>query len=221
MPIKTSQNDNPNITLVGGAAFERNDLITAISHAPYVVAADSGADRALAAGVVPRKVIGDMDSRTAALPSGVDVFLVEEQDSTDFEKCLRLTDAPLTIGCGFLGGRLDHSLAALHALISGAGRRVILIGEEDIVFASPLNWEIQLDIGTRISFFPIHPCKAKRSSGLRWPIDGLEFEAGHMIGTSNMAERSTVRADFENRGCVTILPKSWLAAAVISLTASE
>lgn len=218
MPIKTSPTHpaNANITLVGGAAFEVADLHAAIDHAPHIIAADSGADRAMAAGVIPRTVIGDMDSRTMLLPDSVEILAIEEQDSTDFEKCLRLADAPLTIAVGFLGGRLDHSLAAFHALLAHAERRIILIGETDIAFAAPLEWRATLEIGTRISFFPLHPCSALTSSGLRWPIDGLDLAVGSRIGTSNITNASDVSATFGTAGCVTILPKHSLNRVVAS-----
>lgn len=206
------------VTLTGGATIARDDLETARALAPVVVAADGGADRCLALGVTPDLVIGDMDSLDAALPSDVRVMRVAEQDSTDFEKCLRHTEAPFYIGVGFLGGRLDHTLAALHGILGHAGAPVVLIGEEDVAFASPRAWQIDLPPETRLSLFPLRPCRAIASTGLRWPLDGMALEAGTAIGTSNETTGGRVLVSFEGPGCVTMLPKPFLAAVVDSLT---
>ena len=63
-------------------------------------------------------VIGDMDSVTNLdqLPVSVRQIRLSGQDDTDFEKCIRLINAPLIVGLGFMDGRLDHSLAALDAI---------------------------------------------------------------------------------------------------------
>ena len=50
------------VTLVGGGAIDPGDLDLALSRAPALVAADSGAAPVLAAGHVPDAVFGDFDS---------------------------------------------------------------------------------------------------------------------------------------------------------------
>lgn len=207
------------VTLVGGAAVARCDFGAAHALAPGIVAADGGADRCAEIGVVPDLIVGDMDSMRGPIPGTIPVLRVEEQETTDFEKCLIHTDAPLCIGVGFLGGQLGHSLAALHALLVHAARPVVLIGEEDIAFASPADWSMEIAAGTRVSFFPLRSVNAIASRGLRWPVDGLRFEAGAGIGTSNEATGARVSASFDRPGCITMLPKTLLAPVVESLGA--
>ena len=94
--------------------------------------------RRTAAGTMPlpagrafRAVIGDMDSLRGSgrlRAAGVAIFEVGEQDTTDLEKCLYSVEAPLYIGLGFLGGRIDHHLAAMNALVKYPGKPVVLIG---------------------------------------------------------------------------------------------
>lgn len=205
------------VTLVGGGPFAPADLNAARDIGQIVIAADSGADQALALGVTPELVLGDMDSMVGPLPDHVEIRQITEQDSTDFEKCLLTVDAPLYIGVGFLDGRLDHTLAAMHTLIANVGRRVILIGAEDIVFAAPRAWQANIDPGTRLSLFPLAPCRGVASTGLRWPIDGLAFAAGTRIGTSNEVTNSPVSLAFDAPGMVVILPKTCLSEIVASL----
>ena len=78
-----------------------------------------------------RAVIGDLDSLRdiAALErAGVPVHRLEEQETTDLEKCLYSVEAPLFVGLGFLGGRIDHHLAAMNALVKFARVPVVLVG---------------------------------------------------------------------------------------------
>ena len=79
-----------------------------------------GRARALAAGIVPQAVIGDLDSISeagrAAIPPGR-LHRVAEQETTDFEKALRHIAAPFVLGVGFAGTRIDHLLAALTTLV--------------------------------------------------------------------------------------------------------
>jgi thiamine pyrophosphokinase len=110
-----------NVTLIGGGAVDSAQLARALDLAPVLVAADGGADSALAAGHVPRAVIGDMDSLSAAARDTIPaarIHPVPEQDSTDFEKALSRIRAPLVLGLGFMGPRLDHMLAVYHGLLA-------------------------------------------------------------------------------------------------------
>ena len=50
------------VTLIGGGEVGPQALAAALALAPVVAAADSGADAALAHGLLPRAVIGDLDS---------------------------------------------------------------------------------------------------------------------------------------------------------------
>ena len=159
-----------------------------------------------------------MDSIRGPIGESVKALPIEEQDSTDLEKALRVIDAPLYLGIGFLGGRLDHTLAAMHALVSAPERAAILLGSDDVVFASPLLWRAQLPVGTRISFFPIGSALATGSRGLRWPIKGLAMEGGSQIGVSNETSEPDIEACFAGHGGVTILPRECFPQAVASLT---
>lgn len=207
------------VTLAGGGPFGGDDLRAALALAPHPVAADGGADRLMALGIVPEAVIGDMDSLRGGVPEGARTVAVAEQDTTDFGKCLAHVDAPFLIGVGFLGGRVDHTLAALSVLLSHADKRVVLLGEEDVAFVAPADWTITLEPGARVSFFPLVPCRGVASEGLRWPIKGLEMIAGGQIGTSNEAVAARVSAAFDRAGTVTILPKRYLEAVLASLGA--
>ena len=213
--------DRPVLLLGGGpAAPEAVAALAPLCGA--VVAADGGANRLRAAGAAPDAIIGDLDSLEdragwEAAP-GTDVIHVADQDTTDLEKCLRLVEAPLILGAGFLGGRFDHSLAAMHALMRHPERRLVLVGEEDLAFLAPLRWRARVAAGARVSVFPMGRVTALGSRGLVWPLAGLEMEAGAVIGTSNRAADPEVAIDFDRRAAVIMLERRFLESAVAGLS---
>jgi thiamine pyrophosphokinase len=196
-------------------------LALAQARAPHLIAADGGANRLRCWGLQADAVIGDMDS-VADLnfwetTPGVEVLALREQETTDLEKCLYATDAPFYLGVGFMGRRFDHTLAALHALLRFPDKRAALIGEEDVVFLAPPRWRARLAPGARVSFFPLRPVAGLASSGLEWPLDGLDFAAGARIGTSNRAVADIVSADFDGIGMAAMVERRFLDAALESL----
>ena len=164
-------------------------LDMALNLAPVSVAADGGADSLLAHGSDPVAVIGDMDSISKNLIGRIskDRFhAVEEQDSTDFEKCLQRISAPMVVGVGFLGARLDHQMATQTNLVRYAHIKCLLLGELDAVFVVPPDFSIDLPKNTRISLFPMGEVMIQ-SRGLQWSTNGLEFAPDAQIGTSNVS----------------------------------
>lgn len=206
------------ITIIGGGAVTQADLRDALHHAPLLVAADGGADRALALGRVPDWVIGDLDSLSQAGRARIapeSLVHEAEQDSTDFVKCLRRVDTPLVMAVGFTGLRLDHTLAALTAIAATDAPRVVMLAADDVIFACPAQLTLPLAAGTRVSLYPMGPARG-RSDGLEWPIDGIDFAPGGRVGTSNRAT-GLVRLHIEGPMLV-LLPREALPAALAALT---
>lgn len=207
------------VTLVGGAPTGRRDLALALRIAPCLVAADGGADRALAAGLMPRAVIGDFDSISpaarAAIP-GNRLHPIAEQETTDFDKALRSVAAPFVLALGFAGARIDHGLAVFNALVRHPDRRCLVLGAQDVVFLCPPEITLRLRPGDRLSLFPMGPVTG-RSSGLRWPVEGLRFAPDGRIGTSNSVSDPVVRLSFDAGPMLVILPRARLRAALAGL----
>lgn len=214
--VQTSQN----VTLVGAGQASKADLNTALALAPYLIAADGGAEMVLNYGNTPKKVIGDFDSIDknvlVKIPPG-DRHHITEQDSTDFEKCLAGIVSPLILGVGFLGGRLDHQLAALNALVRHEGSPCILIGGPDLIFHLRGDISLPLEIGTRVSLFPMAAVRCQ-SKGLEWPVDELNLAPGGAISTSNRASSdSGVWLRAAGPGLLVVLPKACLAQVIQAL----
>lgn len=206
------------VTLVGGGEMAGRDLAEAMELAPVLVAADSGADAALAQGYSPAAVIGDLDSISDDARRRVPTHRLHricEQDTTDFDKALRSISAPLVLAVGFLGARIDHQLAAFNTLVRRPERPCLLIDPGHVVFLAPPHIRIGLDPGDVVSLFPMRGVTG-RSTGLAWPIDGLDLEPHGRIGTSNRA-LGPVTIDAECAGLLVILPRRALPAAVAAL----
>ena len=199
------------VTLAGGGPMTGETLAAALARAPRLVAADGGYDRALALGHRPEAVVGDLDSIS---PAGRARAIHDpDQETTDFQKAMARIEARFVIGVGFLGGRMDHALAALSAL-SGP---TILLGEDDLAFRAPERLAMDLPEGLRFSLFPLGPAGGE-SEGLEWPIDGMRFAPDGRIGTSN---RVTGPVRLRLHGpMIVLLPPEGLDAALAALSSS-
>lgn len=206
------------VTLVGGGELTPTSLNTIMAIAPSLVAADGGANVLLALGLMPDALIGDLDS---VLPHVRDqiraerILLVSEQETTDFEKCLIRITAPLILALGFTGARVDHALAVWNVLVRYPGRRCIVVSDTDVACVLPREISLTLAPGTRVSLFPMGAVGV-RSTGLRWPTDGIAFAPDGAIGTSNVATGDvTLAADGPKM--ILILPRDCLPLLIAAL----
>ncbi len=207
------------VTLLGGGELRPETVSELLTLAPNLVACDGAAARALALGQVPRRVIGDLDSLDPATRAALDpatVFEIAEQDSTDFEKALRTTEAPLILGAGFMGRRLDHELACYNAMVRHPEKRCILVGESDICFHAGGRLRLALPLGTRVSLFPMAAVEVS-ATGLEWPLDRRRLAPWGQVGTSNRAVAAQIDIDPSGPGLLVILPRAALGAAMAAL----
>jgi len=206
-------------TLVGAGPFDRAMIELAHSLAPALIAADSAADRLSEMRFNPRAVIGDMDSISEPdrWRTGPAKFVhLAEQDTTDFEKCLYATEAPFYIAVGFVGGRVDHTLANVETMLRYPDKNIVLLGEHDVSALVPPDQTLRLKVkpGLRVSIFPLLPVIATRSRGLAWPIDGLAMAPGRQIGTSNEATQPKIEVAFDGPGALVMLEREALGSLV-------
>ncbi len=206
------------VTLLGASKVRRHDLEESLRLAPCLVAADGGAATALAQNCTPEAVIGDFDSLPEAVRGALPqskLHPISEQETTDFEKCLSAISAPLILALGFTGRRLDHELAVYNGLAKYPAQRCIVLGSQDIVFLVPSRLAIDLPEGSRFSLFPLSAVTG-RSTGLAWPIDGLDFAPAGRIGTSNRVV-GPVTLEMDGTGMLAILPRMALGEAMRAL----
>lgn len=181
--------DDP-IVIVGGGTVDAQLLLDLHASGARLVGADNGADVIVAAGLKPDVIVGDFDSLAEPLSWLGKTHLIQlpEQETTDFEKALYSTRAPVTVAMGMTGGRFDHTLAALHAITRHAHKRcIILVDEQDIALALTGPFAFSVEPGERVSVHPLAPVSFRHSEGLEYPLDAVRLAPGVRTGTSNRA----------------------------------
>jgi len=210
------------VVLVGASPVPVGEALSVLPSQWPLLAADGGANALLALGRRPDMVIGDMDS-AHRLPGDLPRVTLDGQDDTDFQKCLARIETPLLVGLGFLDGRLDHTLAAIHALMRlDHDRPVMLVGTHDVVLRVRGDIAFAADIGQRVSVWPLGNQAFAASTGLRWPLHGLQMAPGGIIGTSNEAVNPhvTIRPE-PGDGYAVIVPRASFAGLLAAVLSPE
>lgn len=204
------------LVIVGGGTVDVPLLQRLAEAGAHLVGADGGGDAIHGAGLVPEAIIGDIDSLGDPAGWGPRTRLIRiaEQETTDFEKVLYSTSAPVTIALGVTGKRFDHTLAALDAVARYApSRRIILVDECDIALPLAGRFDFSVEPGARVSVHPLTPTRFARSQGLRYPLDGLLLAPGVRTGTSNEATGTRIAIapqDGDAGVWLLILERRWL-----------
>ena len=179
------------------------ELVGAVGDRPRLIAADGGAARVLACGLLPDVVVGDFDSLDAPERSRLEAAGVAlrvaatDKDESDMELCLleALAAAPARITIlGALGVvRPEHSVANLLLLadprldgatvvIAGHGSRTWRIGSA----AGPGETRIEGAPGDFVSLFALDAVVVGVStSGLRFRLTDETLSLGPSRGLSN------------------------------------
>ncbi|OQY31962.1 MAG: thiamine diphosphokinase [Anaerolineaceae bacterium 4572_5.1] len=163
----------------------------------FIIAADGGTRHALALGLLPSVVIGDLDSLDFAnrrLLEENRVKIIEyprDKDETDLELALNYA---IDAGCksillvAALGGRLDQTLANLSLLIdeSLAGLDVRLDDGVEEAFFARQQAQIRARIGDIVSLIPWgNPVTGIHTEGLRWSLVNETLYPHKTRGISN------------------------------------
>ena len=176
---------------------------------PYVVAADGGAATALAFGMPPDVVVGDLDSIRAPVLADLKRWGVpvethpRDKNATDgqlaIERALSVQPASLWL-LGFLGGpRLDQALAHVFFL-ARLGVRVVMLDERNectvVLPGAELTWPTEP--GEVVSLIPLAgEVTGVRTHGLRWPLNAERLQMGDTRGVSNEPNANEARISIE------------------------
>ncbi len=189
------------VVVIGGGPLHAF-AIDCVASPMAMIAADSGLDAAVDAGLSPTHLVGDLDSLSAAgrmwaYAQRIDIDeFPADKDATD--TALALQQAMAVGGDELLliagdGDRFDHTLGALTALGDPAmaefrtitgwfGHRaahVVHPGRSCVIHARP---------GDTFSLLALHgPCAGIALTGARWPLDHAALAPGSTRGISNEA----------------------------------
>jgi thiamine pyrophosphokinase len=170
-----------------------------------LLAADGGASHALALGLVPQVVIGDLDSLTedqqARLRKAGTRFVVHPsaKDETDLELALLYAvqqDADPIIVLAALGGRLDQTIGNILLLTMPAlaEREVRLVDGSQTAFIVRNEATIAGKSGDTVSLIPLGgEVKGITTSGLAYPLAEGSLPFGPALGVSNEMTGSQAR----------------------------
>ena len=173
------------VVMVGGGVVDAEQLSPFAQRYP-LIAVDGGVVSLGKMGLKPQAIVGDFDSVLDVSLDHIPLQIkITDQYSTDFEKALAVIDAPKIYAFGFLGNRMDHSLAALHALAERQHSDIVLIDPYDIAVMVHGSFHASLPQGSRFSIWSMKPQRFIASKGLVYPLDGLDIGVGQTLGTSN------------------------------------
>lgn len=186
------------IAIITGASPLSSRIVDTIPHSAIVLAVDGGLDVALAAGLRPSGLIGDLDSVTAEGLAWAEAHATiarhpTDKAQTDTELALLfaadMQPERLTMVGG--GDRLDHTVAALGALAADRLATVPLLdgwwnGQHLDVIHGPGRRTLRLQPGSTLSMLAIGPrCHGVGVSGVRWPLEDHTLEPVVGLGISN------------------------------------
>ncbi len=164
-----------------------------------IICADGGTTHAVAMGLVPDVVVGDLDSLAPDLRAYLETIGVHFEvypvvkDKTDLELALRLAiaeGADEVILLATLGGRLDQSLANLLLLAQPewADARVRVVEGDEVawIVRGGQDTTITGEIGDTLSLIPItYQVTGVCLDGVQWPLHDATLHLGDTLTVSN------------------------------------
>lgn len=212
-PPQTHQPSGRQAVVVIGGDPLHPGAVRRVEPTAFVIAADSGYDHAIAAGLRPDLLVGDLDSITAAglAAARADGLRIDahpaDKDATDTE--LALDRALAEVGDGgtltILGGggdRFDHVLASITVLaqprFAGCAALVAWVGPALVhVLHAPRTVDLGAQpAGLTVSLIPLGDVRGVTTTGMRWPLRAEPLPNGTSRGISNLTEggRATIAA---------------------------
>ena len=189
---------NDHIVIVTGAASLPDHVVAAIPPAAIVLGVDGGLDMALAAGLRPSGLIGDLDSVSAeglewARAHATVAKHPTDKNQTDTELALAfaadMNPERLTLIGG--GDRLDHTIAAIGSLAARPLTGIPVLegwweGQHLDVLHGPARRQLDLEPGSTLSLLAIGPaCKVVTIDGVLWPLTEHRLDPVIGLGVSN------------------------------------
>lgn len=171
----------------------------------WLLCADGGARTALALGLQPEVVVGDLDSLDEAMQARLRVMgcrmvvYPAAKDWTDLELALRLAveeGASEIVVMGALGGRLDQELANILLLFLPGLKEVPtrIVDDRQEIFVVRSRAEIVGQAGDVVSLIPLGgDVQGIVTEGLLYPLRGEPLVIGPARGISNVMAAQVAR----------------------------
>lgn len=185
------------VVVVAGGSPPPTEVTQRLHDVTSVVAADSGFDHAVALGLEPTVLVGDLDSISAdglrrAEDAGIDIRRYPaNKDATDLELAL---DAAMDLGDEIVvvdggEGRLDHRLGNLLLLASHRYAEVevsALVGPATVSVCRR-HRRLRARVGDLVTLLPVAgEATGVSTRGLQWQLDAATLGPGSTRGISNV-----------------------------------
>jgi thiamine pyrophosphokinase len=198
----------PHVAVVIGGGALHADAVAQLPADAVVIAADSGLDHAVAAGLVPSMLVGDLDSISAAgrmwayEHSVTTITAPTDKDLTDTEMALEaaaaVPDVQAITLLGGTGDRLDHLLGTLLALghlrlAEVPSVRAAIGGTTCAVVHGGQQASLQLGPWRTFSVLALHgPAAGVTVRGAKWELHDADLGATEARGVSNETKEEWV-----------------------------
>ncbi len=199
------------VIIIAGGRSRSDDGRRWAPDGDLIIGADGGAARALAWGLVPGVVVGDLDSLTEEEQQELQAhgcrFIVHPRakDETDLELALSYAahqGAREIVVIGALGGRLDHLLANVLLLalpeLEGVSVRIVDGRQEARLIRGGEAVTLSGQPGDLVSLLPVGgDARGVTTAGLAWPLAGETLRFGFSRGVSNEMTGPVARVEVE------------------------
>jgi thiamine pyrophosphokinase len=185
----------------------------------WVVAADSGLDRARALGLRVDRVVGDMDSVShealaEATAAGIAERHPEAKEATDLDLAVDValaTRPGRLVVIGSAGGRLDHLLALISVLtgprLVGVAVEAVLGPARLVVLRGAGQARLPGAPGDLVTLLPAGgPVLGVTTAGLLYPLDDEDLPVGTSRGVSNEVASAPASVRVRAGVLVAVLP---------------
>lgn len=216
---------NDHIVIVTGTSPLPDRVVALIPSSAIVLGVDGGLDLALAAGLRPSGLIGDLDSVS---PDGIEWAKAHatiarhptDKNQTDTELALAFAADMAPERLTLIGGgdRLDHTIAAIGSLSARTLTGITILegwwdGQHIDVLHGPGRRTLELEPGSTLSLLAIGPaCGSVRIEGVRWPLSEHRLEPVIGLGVSNEVTEPDGRVSISvSSGTLTIFDRPRLS----------
>jgi thiamine pyrophosphokinase len=197
--------DSRIVIFANGPLRDAEGLRSWLRPSDRIYCADGGTHHALALGLTPQRIVGDLDSLATEIAACLEAAGVSfdrhpaDKDQTDLELALTLAvqEQPAEILLvTALGGRLDQTLANIFLLARPdyAGIRLALAdgGEWAGLLRAGESLTIQGRVGDTLSLIPLASAvSGVKLAGVKWPLADATLSLGSTLTISNVLTTDT------------------------------
>ncbi len=185
----------------GDMPFKRHISLLFKNGYSDIFCADGGANSAFKLGIVPKFIVGDLDSINPKVRKNFSnkskIIHLKRQNDTDLEKCIKIAIRlryKHAIILGGIGDRLDHSFCNLGIVNKYFPKiNIKIVYKKSILYPAAGNLMLNSFPGEIISLYGIDDKTTISSQGLHFKLNRSKLPFGLKDGTSNYSESSKVK----------------------------